>query len=144
MAITLTYSLRVIFLLLLYFFICIFLSKPQYKQMVLTVNDLLSVNASLECVKGLHNPDKKDHICNLSHADQVTIFRLRCGHNRLRCHMFNCFKVGERQDVSVEQTNKTRSTSYKTASYTATNALPYGPQRCRSRKSSTAHAQTCG
>ena len=32
---------------------------------------------------------------NLSHADQVTIFRLRCGHNRLRCHMFNCFKVGE-------------------------------------------------
>ena len=39
--------------------------------------------------------DKKDHICNLSHADQVTIFRLRCGHNRLRCHMFNCFKVGE-------------------------------------------------
>ena len=30
------------------------------------------------------------------------------------------------------------------ASYTATNALPYGPQRCRSRKSSTAHAQTCG
>ena len=39
--------------------------------------------------------DKKDHIYNLSHADQVTIFRLRCGHNRLRCHMFNCFKVGE-------------------------------------------------
>ena len=39
--------------------------------------------------------DKKDHICNLSHADQVIIFRLRCGHNRLRCHMFNCFKVGE-------------------------------------------------
>ena len=39
--------------------------------------------------------DKKDHICNLTHADQVTIFRLRCGHNRLRCHMFNCFKVGE-------------------------------------------------
>ena len=52
--------------------------------------------------------------------------------------------VQKRQDVSVEQTNKTRSTSYKTASYTATNALPYGPQRCRSRKSSTAHAQTCG
>ena len=39
--------------------------------------------------------DKKDHIYNLSHADQVTIFRLRCGHNRLRCHMVNCFKVGE-------------------------------------------------
>ena len=39
--------------------------------------------------------DKKDHIYNLSHADQVTIFRLRCGHNRLCCHMFNCFKLGE-------------------------------------------------
>ena len=39
--------------------------------------------------------DKKDRIYNLSHADQVTIFRLRCGHNRLRCHMFDCFKVGE-------------------------------------------------
>ena len=31
----------------------------------------------------------------LDRAEQVTIFRLRTGHNRLRAHMFSKFKIGD-------------------------------------------------
>ena len=40
-----------------------------------------------------HN--KGDPYYTLKRADQVTIFRLRCGHNRLKLHMHTKLKVGE-------------------------------------------------
>ena len=36
-----------------------------------------------------------DAFYQLPRHDQVTILRLRTGHNRLRCHMYNKFKIGE-------------------------------------------------
>ena len=39
--------------------------------------------------------NKRDPIRDLHRDEQVAIFRLRCGHNRLRQHMYRMFKVGE-------------------------------------------------
>ena len=41
------------------------------------------------------NHNRRDPYYLLKRADMVTIFRLRCGHNRLRHHMHSKLKVGE-------------------------------------------------
>ena len=41
------------------------------------------------------NHNRRDPYYTLTRADQVMIFRLRCGHNRLKLHMNTKFKVGE-------------------------------------------------
>ncbi|KAK3756058.1 hypothetical protein RRG08_032981 [Elysia crispata] len=37
----------------------------------------------------------RDSIYQLPRADQVAIFRLRTGHNRLKHHLFSRFKIGD-------------------------------------------------
>jgi hypothetical protein len=39
--------------------------------------------------------DVNASFCRLSRREQVIIFRLRTGHNRLRHHLFNKFRIGE-------------------------------------------------
>ena len=39
--------------------------------------------------------DKADPYHRLNRKEQVTIFRLRTGHNRLRSHLYNKFKIGD-------------------------------------------------
>ena len=39
--------------------------------------------------------NKTDDYYNLSRTDQVIIFRLRTGHNRLRSHLYNKMKIGQ-------------------------------------------------
>jgi ribonuclease HI len=47
-------------------------------------------------IKVLRNPEKiKDDYHFLGRNDQVTIFRLRTGHNRLRHHMYTKFRIGD-------------------------------------------------
>ena len=41
------------------------------------------------------NNNKKDAYYQLTRREQVIITRLRTGHNRLRCHLYNKFRVGE-------------------------------------------------
>ena len=47
-----------------------------------------------------HNPHTEKKLCEHSSwsaliTEQVILFRLRTGHNRLNAHMYNKFKVGE-------------------------------------------------
>ena len=49
-----------------------------------------------ELWKRMHpNNDKKDPYYQLTRQEQVIIFRLRTGHNRLRRHLYNKLKIGD-------------------------------------------------
>ena len=37
----------------------------------------------------------KDNILKLNRIDQVVLFRLRTGHNKMKAHMYNKLKIGE-------------------------------------------------
>ena len=37
----------------------------------------------------------KDSILKLNRTDQVVLFRLRTGHNKMKAHMYNKLKIGE-------------------------------------------------
>ena len=41
------------------------------------------------------NYNQSDSLHKLNRTEQVILFRLRTGHNRLNAHMYNKFKVGE-------------------------------------------------
>ena len=41
------------------------------------------------------NYSPEDNIKSLQRKDQVILFRLRTGHNRMNCHLFNKLKIGE-------------------------------------------------
>ena len=41
------------------------------------------------------NHNQSDSLHKLNRTEQVILFRLRTGHNRLNAHMYNKFKVGE-------------------------------------------------
>ena len=41
------------------------------------------------------NYNQSDSLHKLNRPEQVILFRLRTGHNRLNAHMYNKFKVGE-------------------------------------------------
>ena len=41
------------------------------------------------------NYNKKDDYYCLKREDQVILFRLRTGHNRMRAHMYNKMKIGQ-------------------------------------------------
>merc|ERR1711867_166894 len=41
------------------------------------------------------NHNKKDSFYDLSREDQVTIFRLRTGHNRMKAHMYTKMRIGQ-------------------------------------------------
>ena len=41
------------------------------------------------------NCNQSDSLHKLNRTEQVILFRLRTGHNRLNTHMYNKFKVGE-------------------------------------------------
>ena len=41
------------------------------------------------------NYNRSDSLHKLNRPEQVILFRLRTGHNRLNAHMYNKFKVGE-------------------------------------------------
>ena len=42
------------------------------------------------------NRNKEDAYYKLTRHEQIIIFRLRTGHNKLRCHLYSKFKIGER------------------------------------------------
>ena len=42
-----------------------------------------------------HDASTSDSLHKLNRTEQVIVFRLRTGHNRLNAHMYNKFKVGE-------------------------------------------------
>ena len=41
------------------------------------------------------NRNKEDAYYKLTRHEQIIIFRLRTGHNKLRCHLYSKFKIGE-------------------------------------------------
>ncbi|GFR74433.1 tigger transposable element-derived protein 4 [Elysia marginata] len=53
--------------------------------------------SALDCHWRQEHPqhNSKDAIHKLSRAEQVTIFRLRTGHNRLKHHLFSRFRIGD-------------------------------------------------
>ncbi|GFR95478.1 RNA-directed DNA polymerase from mobile element jockey [Elysia marginata] len=55
------------------------------------------INSALDCHWRQEHPqhNSKDAIHKLSGAEQVTILRLRTGHNRLKHHLFSRFKIGD-------------------------------------------------
>ncbi|GFR77551.1 RNA-directed DNA polymerase from mobile element jockey, partial [Elysia marginata] len=55
------------------------------------------INSALGCHWRQEHPqhNSKDAIHKLSRPEQVTIFRLRTGHNRLKHHLFSRFKIGD-------------------------------------------------
>ncbi|GFR91038.1 reverse transcriptase [Elysia marginata] len=55
------------------------------------------INSALDCQWRQEHPqhNSKDAIHKLSRAEQVTIFRLRTGHNRLKHHLFSRFRIGD-------------------------------------------------
>ncbi|GFR92465.1 reverse transcriptase [Elysia marginata] len=55
------------------------------------------INSALDCHWRQEHPQhkSKDAIHKLSRAEQVTIFRLRTGHKRLKHHLFSRFKIGD-------------------------------------------------
>ncbi|GFS15501.1 COG4 transport domain-containing protein [Elysia marginata] len=55
------------------------------------------INSALDCHWRQEHPqhNSKDAIHKLSRAEQVTICRLRTGHNRLKHHLFSRFRIGD-------------------------------------------------
>ena len=49
----------------------------------------------------------RDPYYQLTRAEQVVIFRLRTGHNRLNYHMYNKFKIGESGQCQCQNDNMT-------------------------------------
>jgi len=48
---------------------------------------------------------KDDAYYQINRKEQVTIFKLRTGHNKLKCHLFNIFKIGttDQYDCGTEK-----------------------------------------
>ena len=65
--------------------------SPTYKEAKTLINSAIHYRWNEE------HPQYKprDSIYQLPRADQVAIFRLRTGHNRLKHHLFSLFKVGD-------------------------------------------------
>ena len=65
--------------------------SPTYKEAKTPINSAIHYRWNEE------HPQYKprDSIYQLPRADQVAIFRLRTGHNRLKHHLFSRFKVGD-------------------------------------------------
>ena len=51
--------------------------------------------------------NRKDPYYQLTRSEQVVIFRLRTGHNRLNYHMYNKFKIGESGQCPCQTDNMT-------------------------------------
>ena len=59
-------------------------------------------------IKSLHRPkSEKRGYQGLTRQEQVKIFRLRTGHNRLNHHMFGRFKIGESTRCPCEESSQT-------------------------------------
>ena len=56
-----------------------------------------------------HTNYKTDSYHRLNRGEQVTIFRLRTGHNRLKQHMHNKLKIGESPTCRCGQSPETAS-----------------------------------
>ncbi|GFR79424.1 RNA-directed DNA polymerase from [Elysia marginata] len=65
--------------------------KPSYNEAKTLMNSALDCHWRQE--HSQHN--SKDAIHKRSRAEQITIFRLRTGHNRLKHHLFSRFRIGD-------------------------------------------------
>ena len=65
--------------------------SPSYKEAKTLINPAINYRWN----EGHPQYKPRDSIYQLPRADQVAIFRLRTGHNRLKHHLFSRFKIGD-------------------------------------------------